>query len=527
MMGATIAPAHERRPALPFHRLRRHARARGRRRARAKANGVELWALTDHDEIGGQQRARDAALALGLPYLTGTEISVTFAGITVHIVGLGFDRDDAAPRRRPAGHARRPRGARAARWPSELAKVGIAGAYEGALKFVGNPDLISRTHFARFLVESGVCADTQEVFRRFLVEGKPGFVPHRWATLRDAVTWIVEAGGIAVVAHPARYKFTPTEEYALFTEFKALGGRGVEVVTGAHSAADARALRRHRARVRPARLARQRLPQPRGKPHRPRRPAAVAGRELKPVWEAIECANPRRRLNSVAAPTIGACPSTSKSIPRIRSSACSSRRRRSCTAAASRRFPTDSSYALVCHLDDKAAAEQLRRIRGVDDRHHLTLLCRDLSELASYARVDNKQYRLLKAATPGPFTFILEATKEVPRRVSHPSRRTIGLRVPEHAVTSALLDLLGQPLLATTLIAPGESEPMNDPAEIRARFEKPVQAIVDAGACPMRPTTVVDLTGETPVLLRLGRGDPALLGIVADARRLTASHACY
>ncbi len=179
-------------------------------------------------------------------------------------------------------------------------------------------------------------------------------------------------------------------------------------------------------------------------------------------------------------------------------------------------IPTDSSYALVCHLDDKAAAEQLRRIRGVDDRHHLTLLCRDLSELASYARVDNKQYRLLKAATPGPFTFILEATKEVPRRVSHPSRRTIGLRVPDHPVTSALLDLLGQPLLATTLIAPGESEPMNDPGLIRARFEKVVQAIVDAGACPMRPTTVIDLSGAAPVLVRLGRGDPVLLGLAAE-----------
>ncbi|MEP7303028.1 MAG: L-threonylcarbamoyladenylate synthase [Caldimonas sp.] len=179
-------------------------------------------------------------------------------------------------------------------------------------------------------------------------------------------------------------------------------------------------------------------------------------------------------------------------------------------------IPTDSSYALVCHLDDKAAAEQLRRIRGVDDRHHLTLLCRDLSELASYARVDNKQYRLLKAATPGPFTFILEATKEVPRRVSHPSRRTIGLRVPDHAVTGALLDLLGQPLLATTLIAPDESEPLNDPTEIRGRYEKIVQAIVDAGACPMRPTTVVDLSGPVPVLVRLGRGDPALLGLGAE-----------
>ena len=179
-------------------------------------------------------------------------------------------------------------------------------------------------------------------------------------------------------------------------------------------------------------------------------------------------------------------------------------------------IPTDSSYALACHLDDKAAAEHLRRIREVDDRHHLTLLCRDLSELASYARVDNKQYRLLKLATPGPFTFILEATKEVPRRLSHPSRRTIGLRVPEHPVTGALLDLLGQPLIATTLIAPGEIEPMNDPLEIRERFEKQVQVIVDAGACPMQPTTVIDLTGDAPVVLRLGRGDPALLGMTVE-----------
>ncbi len=176
-------------------------------------------------------------------------------------------------------------------------------------------------------------------------------------------------------------------------------------------------------------------------------------------------------------------------------------------------IPTDSSYALVCHLDDKAAAETLRRVRGVDDKHHLTLLCRDLSELASYARVDNRQYRLLKLGTPGAFTFILEATKEVPRRLSHPSRRTIGLRVPEHRVTQELLSLLGQPLLATTLIPPGSTEPLNDPEEIRERMEKSVQAIVDAGACPMQPTTVVDLTGGEPVLVRLGRGDPALLGL--------------
>ena len=206
--------------------------------ARAKAGGVELWALTDHDEVGGQHRARDAAQREGLAYLSGCEISVTFAGVTVHIVGLGFDPDDVALR---AGLAktRGGREERARAMAAGLAQVGIHSAFEGALPYVGNPELISRTHFARFLVDRGHCADTSEVFRRYLTEGKPGFVPHRWAGLGDAVRWITGAGGVAVIAHPARYKFTPTEEYALFTEFKAHGGRGVEVVTGSHSAAEA------------------------------------------------------------------------------------------------------------------------------------------------------------------------------------------------------------------------------------------------------------------------------------------------
>ena len=179
--------------------------------------------------------------------------------------------------------------------------------------------------------------------------------------------------------------------------------------------------------------------------------------------------------------------------------------------------PTDSSYALACHLDDKSAVDRLRQIRGVDDRHHLTLLCRDLSELANYARVDNKQYRLLKSATPGPFTFILEATREVPRRVSHPQRKTIGLRVPEHKVLQALLELHGAPLLSTTLIAPGEDQPLNDPEEIRERFQHQVAAVIGAGPCPDQPTTVIDLvpmgTGESAVVLREGRGDWAQLGL--------------
>ena len=205
--------------------------------ARAAANGVELWALTDHDEIGGQHRAAAAAHSHGMKYLTGTEISVTFVGQTVHIIGLGFDADDPQLRQGLAD-TRGGRGARAMEMSDALAKVGILGAYEGALRYVGNPELISRTHFARHLVESGVCKDTNEVFRRFLIEGKPGYVPHSWASLQHAVRWITAAGGVAVIAHPARYKFSANEEYALFTEFKAHGGQGVEVVTGSHTPAE-------------------------------------------------------------------------------------------------------------------------------------------------------------------------------------------------------------------------------------------------------------------------------------------------
>jgi predicted metal-dependent phosphoesterase TrpH len=195
---------------------------------------VELWALTDHDELGGQQEARAAALDLGLAWLSGVEISVSFAGQSVHVVGLGVDADDENLR---AGltRTRGGRGDRARRMAEDLARAGIPGAYEGALQYAGNPELISRTHFGRWLVERGVCADTHEVFRRFLVEGKPGFVPHRWATLTEALGWIHGAGGIAVIAHPARYRLTPTEEFALFDAFRSLGGRGVEVVVGAHS----------------------------------------------------------------------------------------------------------------------------------------------------------------------------------------------------------------------------------------------------------------------------------------------------
>lgn len=205
---------------------------------RAKKQGVELWALTDHDEVGGQSRAAAAAQAAGLDYLTGVEISVSFLGKTVHIVGLGIDPDD---QRLWIGlqNTRGGRAQRARDMSQELARVGIHGAFEGALKFAGNPNLISRTHFARFLVESGVCKDTYEVFRKYLTEGNPGFIEHRWATLRDAVSWIVDSGGQAVVAHPARYGFSANEEFALFSEFKQLGGRGVEVVTGSHSQADA------------------------------------------------------------------------------------------------------------------------------------------------------------------------------------------------------------------------------------------------------------------------------------------------
>jgi len=204
---------------------------------RAHANGVALWALTDHDEVSGLPEAAAAARALGLGFVTGVEVSVTFAKETVHIVGLGFDADNAALR---TGLARTRGGrlARAQAMADGLAQVGLKGAYDGALRYVGNPELVSRTHFARWLVETGVCSDTGAVFRRYLAEGKPGFVPHQWAGLGDAVRWITGAGGIAVIAHPGRYKLTVNEEYALFSEFKTHGGQGVEVLTGSHGQAD-------------------------------------------------------------------------------------------------------------------------------------------------------------------------------------------------------------------------------------------------------------------------------------------------
>lgn len=202
--------------------------------ARAKAGGVDVWALTDHDEIGGIPQAREAAHALGLRYVTGVEISVTWAGHTIHIVGLNFDEknEDLA---KGLQSTRSGRERRAYDMAEQLASAGIPDAFEGALKYVGNPDLISRTHFARHIVETGICRDIHEVFSKYLTEGKPGYVPHRWATLQDAVKWIRGAGGIAVVAHPGRYDFTDTEQDIFFAEFKRAGGTGVEVVTGSHT----------------------------------------------------------------------------------------------------------------------------------------------------------------------------------------------------------------------------------------------------------------------------------------------------
>ena len=205
--------------------------------ARAKANGVELWALTDHDELSGLPAAQAAARAAGLGFVNGIEVSVTFAGLTVHIVGLGIDpaNDELLA---GVAQVRAGRELRAKQMGDGLARVGIQGAYEGAIKLATNPHLVSRTHFGRFLVASGVAPDMHSVFRRYLTENKPGYVEHRWARLGDAVRWIRAAGGVAVIAHPGRYKFTPTAEFALFSEFQAHGGEGVEVVTGSHHAGD-------------------------------------------------------------------------------------------------------------------------------------------------------------------------------------------------------------------------------------------------------------------------------------------------
>ena len=201
---------------------------------RAHANGVQIWSLTDHDEIGGQERAKKAAEDLGMQYISGVEISVTWCSQTIHIVGLGFDHANTALIE-GLYQTRNGRSKRAKAISEQLDQVGIKNAYEGALQFVGNPELISRTHFARFLVDSGVCKDTNEVFANYLIEGKPGFVGHEWANLTDAVNWITQAGGIAVIAHPGRYNYTSLQLDELYSQFKDMGGRGIEVVTGSHT----------------------------------------------------------------------------------------------------------------------------------------------------------------------------------------------------------------------------------------------------------------------------------------------------
>jgi 3',5'-nucleoside bisphosphate phosphatase len=254
---------------------------------RARDGGVELWALTDHDEVGGQARALAACKANGLAYLTGVEVSVTFAKETIHIVGLGVDPSEPTLCEGLA-RTRSGRDQRAVQMGDELAKVGIKGAYEGALKYVGNPALVSRTHVARYLVEAGHCASTYEVFSRYLVEGKPGYVSHTWASLSEAVGWIKGSGGMAVMAHPARYKrLTTTEHWALFSEFREAGGEAVEVVTGSHSEAEARQY---------AQLALDLgLYASRGSDfHSPDESRVALGAlpfltgKLKPVWEALE-----------------------------------------------------------------------------------------------------------------------------------------------------------------------------------------------------------------------------------------------
>ena len=205
--------------------------------SRAHANGVKIWSLTDHDELGGQERAKNAAQDLGMQYIPGVEISVTWCAHTLHIVGLGVDHHN-ADLLQGLYQTRHGRSNRAKAISAQLDQVGIKSAYEGALQFVGNPELISRTHFARFLVESGVCKDTDEVFANYLIEGKPGYVGHQWANLTDAITWINQAGGIAVIAHPGRYRYTSLELTQLYEQFKDLGGQGIEVVTGSHSQAE-------------------------------------------------------------------------------------------------------------------------------------------------------------------------------------------------------------------------------------------------------------------------------------------------
>jgi tRNA threonylcarbamoyl adenosine modification protein (Sua5/YciO/YrdC/YwlC family) len=419
--------------------------------------------------------------------------------LQIHILGFAFDSADPVLNAGLAG-IRSGRIERARRMSAELEKVGIGGAFEGAMRYAANPNLVSRAHFGGYLVEKRRLQGPAQRLRVVSGSWSAGLCR---SSLGDAGRFAgldSRRRRVAAVAHPGRYKLSRADMRRFLGEFKDLGGQAIEVMSGSHTPEHVDLF---------GRLAREYgFLASRGSDfHGPGESYVDLGK-LAPLPDGPEArlAAVLSDRKSIMAQYLTIHPDNPQA--RLLQKAAEVVRQGGVIA-----LPTDSSYALGCHLGDKAAVERIRSLRGVDDRHHLTLMCRDLSQIGQFARVDNARYRLLKATTPGSYTFILEGTRELPRRVLHPRRKTIGLRVPAHTVTLALLEALGEPLLTSTLIVAGDEEPLTEGWEIRDRLDSQLELILDGGRCGIEPTTVVDLTGALPLLVRAGLGALAPVGL--------------
>ncbi len=468
--------------------------------ARAFEKGVRVLALTDHDTLEGLDEARSAATALGMQLVNGVELSCTWGGATIHVLGYGFDVN-AVPLVEAIAKLHDGRWLRSEEISRKLALKGMPGALEGAraiqqeLGDSGNAP--ARPHFADWMVREGFVKDRAEAFRKWLGAGKLGDVKQHWPTLEDTVETLRAAKAWVSLAHPWHYDFTRSKRRRLISDYIQAGGHAIEVVNGHQPAEQVGSL---------AILAREfgLLVSAGSDFHGPGGWSEIGEyrplpEDLPPLWcrfkhepsEQVENVsqffqihpeNPQARLIKQAVEII----------------------RKGGVVI----YPTDSSYAIGCQIGDKNAVERVRRLRGLDDKHNFALICSDLSQLGLFAKIDTGLFRLLKAHLPGPYTFILNATREVPRLLLHPKKRTIGLRVPSHPIALALLEELGEPLMSVTLIMPGDTDPMTDPYEMRQLLEHQVDLIIDGGFGGIKASTVINLADGEPEVIRVGCGDP-------------------
>ncbi|EJL95141.1 Sua5/YciO/YrdC/YwlC family protein [Pseudomonas sp. GM16] len=472
--------------------------------ARAFENGVRVLALTDHDTLEGLAEARMAATELGMQLVNGVELSCTWGGATIHVLGYGFDVN-AAPLVEAIAKLHDGRWLRSEEISRKLALKGMPGALEGArqvqqeLGDSGNAP--ARPHFADWMVREGFVKDRAEAFRKWLGAGKLGDVKLHWPTLEDTVGTLRAAGAWVSLAHPWHYDFTRSKRRKLIADYIQAGGHAIE-------GSMAISLRNRWAAWQslpvssvcwsaPAVTSMALAAGPRsastGRFPRTFHPCGVGSNmtQILPPSEQVENVsqffqihpeNPQARLIKQAVEII----------------------RKGGVVV----YPTDSSYAIGCQIGDKTAIERVRRLRQLDEKHNFALICSDLSQLGNYAKIDTGTFRILKAHLPGPYTFILNATREVPRLLLHPKKRTIGLRVPSHPIALALLAELGEPLMSVTLIMPGDEDPLSDPYEMRQLLEHQVDLIIDGGFGGIKASTVIDLTGDDPEVVRVGCGDP-------------------